>query len=190
MIGLFGGSFDPIHHGHLIVGQVAAEKLKLASLRFVLARQQPFKSGQHNTSAEHRAAMLELAVRDASNTMVERIELNRPGPSYTIDTLKQLREQEPGSEFVLLLGADAAADFPAWKEAEAVSRLARMAVLARPGFPVPNFPWATSTVEVPGIDISATEIRRRAREGRSLRYWVPEAVEEYIVAHRLYLDPE
>jgi nicotinate-nucleotide adenylyltransferase len=190
MIGLFGGSFDPIHHGHLIVGQVAAEKLKLASLRFVPARQQPFKTGQHNTSAEHRAAMLELAVRDASNTMVERIELNRPGPSYTIDTLKQLREQEPDSEFVLLLGADAAADFPAWKEAEAVSRLARMAVLARPGFPVPNFPWATSTVEVPGIDISATEIRRRARAGRSLRYWVPEAVEEYIVAHRLYLDPE
>jgi nicotinate-nucleotide adenylyltransferase len=190
MIGLFGGSFDPIHHGHLIVGQVAAEKLKLQSLRFVPARQQPFKAGQHRTSPEHRAAMLDLALRGSTNTVVEGSELSRSGPSYTVDTLRQLREREPESEFVLLLGADAAADFPAWKEAEAVSRLARIAVLARPGFRAPSLPWASTTVEVPGIDISATEIRRRARQGQSLRYWVPDAVEEYIVAHRLYLDAE
>ncbi len=190
MIGLFGGSFDPIHHGHLIVGQVATQKLRLDSLRFVPAREQPFKTGQHRTSSAHRAAMLSLAVAGTPQFMVERSELNRPGPSYTVDTLRQLRELEPESDFVLLLGADAAADLPAWKEAERVPELARIAVFARPGSPLPDLPWITGLVEVPAIDISATEIRRRARQGLSLRYWVPDAVAEYIARHRLYLDPE
>ena len=116
MIGLFGGSFDPVHHGHLIVGKVAAEKLKLDSLRFVPAREQPFKVGQHRTSAEHRAAMLSLAVAGMPGFSVERSELQRPGPSYTVDMLRHLREREAGEEFVLLLGADAAADLPAWRK--------------------------------------------------------------------------
>jgi nicotinate-nucleotide adenylyltransferase len=190
VIGLFGGSFDPVHHGHLLVGQVAAEQLNLDILRFVPAREQPFKAGQHRTSSEHRAAMLSLAVAGTPGFEVERSELNRPGPSYTVDTLRHLREREPGSEFVLLLGADAAADLPAWKEAERVRELARVAVFARPGSRVPDFPWITAALEVPVIDISATEVRRRAYQGLSLRYWVPDAVAEYIAAHRLYLDPE
>ena len=190
MIGLFGGSFDPVHHGHLIVGLVAAEKLKLDSLRFVPAREQPFKVGQHRTSSEHRAAMLSLAVAGTAGFAVERIELKRPGPSYTVDTLRHLREREPEAEFVLLLGADAAADLPAWKEAERLPELARIAVFARPGSAVPDLAGITARVEVPAIDISATEVRRRARGGLSLRYWVPDAVAEYIARHRLYLDPE
>lgn len=190
MIGLFGGSFDPVHHGHLIVGQVAAESLKLDSLRFVPAREQPFKAGLHRTSAEHRAAMLGLALRGMPHFALERCELDRSGPSYTVDTLRHLREREPGADFVLLLGADAAAELPAWKEADAVARLARIVVFGRPGFPVPAHPWVGGTVEVPAINISATEVRRRAGQRLSLRYWVPDAVAEYITTHRLYLDPE
>lgn len=190
MIGLFGGSFDPVHHGHLIVAQVAAEKLKLDSIRFVPAREQPFKAGQHRTSPDHRAAMLALALAGAPWFTVERSELNRPGPSYTVDTLRHLRGLEPDAEFVLLLGADAAADLPAWREAGRVPELARIAVFGRPGSAVPALPWVTASVEVPVIDISATGVRRRAREGQPLRYWVPDAVAEYIASHRLYLDPE
>ena len=190
MIGLFGGSFDPVHHSHLIVGKVAAEKLKLDSLRFMPAREQPFKVGKHHTSAEDRAAMLSLAVAGMPGFSVELSELHRPGPSYTIDTLRQLHEREPGMEFVLLLGADAAADLPAWREAGRLRDLARIAVFARPGTPVADSPWMSSVIEVPAIDISATEVRRRARRGLSLRYWVPDSVAEYITRHRLYLDPE
>lgn len=190
MIGLFGGSFDPIHHGHLIVGQVAAEKLKLDSLRFVPAREQPFKAGLHRTAAEHRAAMLSLAVAKMPRFSIERSELQRPGPSYTIDTLRHLRESEPSAEFVLLLGADAAAELPAWREATQLPDLARIAVFARSGNPVPDSPWVSTVIEVPAIDISATEVRRRARQGLSIRYWVPDPVAEYITTHRLYLDPE
>lgn len=188
MIGLLGGSFDPVHHGHLIVGQVAAEKLGLDRLRFVPAREQPFKVGQHRTSAEHRAAMLALAVAGIPGFEVEQSELHRPGPSYTVHTLQYLREREPGVEFVLLLGADAAADLPAWREAERIPHLVRVAVFARPSSPVPDLPWIATTVEVPAIDISATEVRRRVRQGQSVRYWVPDSVAEYIVTHRLYLD--
>ena len=190
MIGLFGGSFDPVHHGHLIVATVAAETLQLDSLRFVPAREQPFKVGQHRTSAEHRAAMLSLAVAEMPGLSVERSELQRPGPSYTVDTLRHLREREPGEQFVLLLGADAAADLPAWKEADQVRDLARIAVFDRPGTAEAESPWISTVIEVPAIDISATEVRRRARQGLSVRYWVPDPVAEYITRHRLYLDPE
>jgi nicotinate-nucleotide adenylyltransferase len=190
MIGLFGGSFDPVHHGHLIVGQVAREKLGLEVLRFVPAREQPFKHGRHRTSPEHRAAMLALALGSTSGFTVEHAELNRPGPSYTVDTLEDLRRREPGAAFVLLLGADAAAELPAWHEARRIPELARVVVFARPGTAVPASAWVSESIEVPTIDISATEIRRRVREGKSVRYWVPDPVAEYISAHQLYLDPE
>jgi nicotinate-nucleotide adenylyltransferase len=190
MIGLLGGSFDPVHHGHLIVGQVAAETLGLDALRFLPAREQPFKQGRHRTSAEHRAAMLSLALTGSRGFSVERIELDRPGPSYTVHTLEQLREREPGSELVLLLGSDAAADLRAWREAERIPRLARVVVFARAGSKLPPLSGVERTIEVPAVDISATEIRRRVARGQSIRYWVPDAVAEYIARHRLYLDPE
>jgi nicotinate-nucleotide adenylyltransferase len=189
MIGLLGGSYDPVHNGHLIVGQVAAERLGLDSLRFMPAREQPFKQGQHGAAAEDRAAMLELAVANMPGMAIETIELSRPGPSYTVDTLRALRAREPAAEFTLLLGADAAADLHAWREAPEVPRLARVVVFARPGAAVPATPAIARTVEVPAIDISATAIRQRVREGRSIRHWVPDAVAEYIAWHRLYLDP-
>jgi nicotinate-nucleotide adenylyltransferase len=190
MLGVFGGSFDPVHHGHLIVGQVAAETLGLDVLRFVPAREQPFKVGRHHTSAEHRHAMLCLATAGIPGFAVDRTELDRPGPSYTVQTLEALAGQEPGARLVLLLGADAAADLSAWYEADRIPELARLVVFARPGSRVPVSPLIAQVVEVPALDISATEIRRRVGRKQSIRYWVPDSVAEYIARHRLYLDPE
>jgi nicotinate-nucleotide adenylyltransferase len=188
MIGLLGGSFDPVHNGHLIVGQVAAETLGLNQLRLVPARQQPFKAGRHGASVEHRSAMLALAVDGIPGLEIERAELTRPGPSYTVDTLRELRFREPGAELVLLLGADAAAELSAWREAEAIPGLARVVVFARPGAPVPDSRLIARRIAVPAIDISATEVRQRVREGRSIRGWVPDPVAEYVTTHRLYLS--
>jgi nicotinate-nucleotide adenylyltransferase len=189
MVGLFGGSFDPVHHGHLIVGRIAAETLGLEALRFVPAREQPFKRGRHGASPEQRAAMLDLAVSGEPGFAVERAELEREGPSYTVDTLRTLHGREPGIRPALLIGADAAAELEAWHEAPEIPRLADVVVFARAGVAVPRSPLITRTIEVPAIEISATEIRRRVREGRSIRYWVPDPVAEYVTRHRLYLDP-
>jgi nicotinate-nucleotide adenylyltransferase len=190
MIALFGGSFDPVHHGHLIVAQVAREALGLDGIRFVPAREQPFKQGQHRSSADHRAAMLDLAITGSPGFELERLELDRPGPSYTVNTLRELRLREPQEEFVLLLGADAATDLPDWREADLIPELARVVVFARPGSAVPVSPAIADVIEVPRIDISATEVRRRVSRGQPIRYWVPDSVGEYISRHRLYLDAE
>lgn len=189
MVGLFGGSFDPVHHGHLIVARVAAESLGLDALRFVPAREQPFKRGRHGATPAQRAEMLELAIAGAPGFAVERAELEREGPSYTVDTLRALRAREPGIRLLLLVGADAAGELDAWREAEEIPALATVVVFGRAGVPVPPSRLIARTIEVPGIEISATEIRRRVREGRSIRYWVPDPVSEYVTRHRLYLDP-
>lgn len=189
-VGLLGGSFDPIHHGHLIVARVAQETLGLDELRFLPAREQPFKRGRHGASAADRAVMLELAIAGSPGFGLERAELERPGPSYTVDTLEALRAREPAARFTLLLGADAAAELSAWHRAADLPKLARIVVFGRPGTPVPASPLIAGSIEVPEVDISATEIRRRAGAGLPVRYWVPDAVAEYMVRHRLYLDPE
>ena len=134
--------------------------------------------------------MLDLAVAGEPGFAVERVELDRPGPSYTADTLLALRAREPEADLTLLLGADAAAELGAWHRAAELPGLARIAVFARPGAPVPASPLIAAVVTAPAIEISATEIRRRVRAGRSIRYWVPDAVAEYVARHRLYLDPE
>jgi nicotinate-nucleotide adenylyltransferase len=187
MIGLFGGSFDPIHFGHLLVAQAVVEALGLDELRFVPAREQPFKIGRHGAPAEARARLVALAIAGEPRFRLERAELERAGPSYTVDTLRALRAREPGREFALLIGADAARELPAWHQADALPRLATLVVFARPGAVLPALPWPVRTVTVPGVDISATEIRRRVAEGRSIRYWVPDPVAECIASDRLYL---
>ena len=133
--------------------------------------------------------MLDLAVAGSPGFAVERAELERPGPSYTVDTLRALHARKAGVRLTLLLGADAAAELEAWHRAEEIPALATVVVFARSGVPVPSSPLISRTIEVPAIEISATEIRRRVREGRSIRYWVPDPVAEYVTRHRLYLDP-
>jgi len=187
-IGIFGGSFDPVHHGHLIVAQTLVERIGLDHVRLLVAQHQPLKAGRHAASGEHRAAMLELAVRGASRLRVDRTELARPGPSYTVETLARLTQAEPEADWVLLLGADAAAEFAKWKAPEVIrSRVSRLVAFSRGGVTAPG---GFDHVDVPHVEISSTGIRARVRAGRSIRYWVPDAVADYIAAHRLYREDE
>ena len=188
MVGLFGGSFDPIHHGHLIVGRAVAETLGLEELRFMPAGEQPFKQGRHVASASEGATMVALAVAGEAGLAVERCEVDRPGPSYTVDTLRTLRSREPGQDFTLVVGADATRELDQWREAAALPALARIVAVARPGAPRPASALVERVVEVPAVDLSATQIRRRVAEGRSIRYLVPDAVAEFIAIHGLYRD--
>ena len=182
---LFGGSFDPVHVGHLIVAEAAADQLD-AAVRFVPAREQPFKRAAHGATAEQRAAMLDLAVAGNPRLSVDRIELTLPSPSYTIRTLQALARREPGNRFTLLLGADAAQELSSWHEVEALPGLAELAVFARPGAAVPRHRLIRRVLEVPGVEVSATLVRERVRRGLSIRYLVPDAVRDYIVARGLY----
>jgi len=184
---LFGGSFDPVHVGHLVAAEAAGEALG-ATVRFLPAREQPFKRAAHAATPEQRARMLELAVAGNPRLGVERIELGLAAPSYTVRTLRALAEREPGNRFTLLLGADAAGDLGAWYEVEALPELADVVVFARPGVTLTRHPAVRRVVEIPALDVSATMIRERVRQGRSIRYLVPEAVREYIAAHGLYRE--
>ncbi len=185
---LFGGSFDPVHVAHLIVAEAAADALG-SPVGFLPAREQPLKRGAragHHVSAEQRVEMLELAVADNSRFRVERIELTLPTPSYTVRTLRALAERQPGNRFTLLLGADAARDLAEWWEVEALPELADIVVFARPGASVVRHPLIKRVIPVPSIDLSATQVRERVRQGRSIRYLVPEPVRAYIETHGLY----
>jgi nicotinate-nucleotide adenylyltransferase len=182
---LLGGSFDPVHLGHLVAAETAAEALG-ARVRLMPAREQPLKRAAHVATAAQRAEMLALAVAGNPLLSVEPIELELAAPSYTVRTLRALAAREPGNRFTLLLGADAARDLPAWYEVQALPGLADVVVFARSGTPVPDLPWIARAIEVPAVDISATGVRQRVAEGRSIRYLVPEAVREYIATHGLY----
>ena len=178
-IGILGGSFDPVHHGHLLVAIALAERLALSEVRLVVARQQPLKAGGHGASPEDRAAMTELAVAGHPLLRADRSELGREGPSYTVDTLRAFRRGEPQAEWFLLLGVDAARDLPQWHESAAIPSLAQVKIFSREGV-------GPGELQVPRVDISSTAIRERVRSGRSIRYWVPEVVADYIAAHGLY----
>jgi len=185
---LFGGSFDPVHVAHLMVAEAAADELG-ATIRFLPAREQPFKRAAHQASAEQRAEMLDLAVHGNPRLAVERIELDLPTPSYTVRTLRALAERKAagtGNRFMLLLGADAARDLAAWWEVEALPGLADIVIFARPGTSVPRHPLISRVIPVPSIDLSATMVRERVKQGHSIRYLVPDAVREYIATHGLY----
>jgi nicotinate-nucleotide adenylyltransferase len=182
---LFGGSFDPVHVGHLIVAEAVADELG-ATVRLMPARQQPLKAAAHAATPEQRAEMLDLAVAGNPRLSVERIELGLPAPSYTVRTLRALGDREPGNRFTLLLGADVAQELAGWWEVEALPPLADVVVFARPGAAVPRHPLIGRVVPVPAVDLSATQVRERVRTGQSIRYQVPEAVREYIAARGLY----
>lgn len=188
MVGLLGGSYDPIHHGHLIAARRLLEKLRLASVRLVPAREQPFKQGGHGARAEDRARMVELAIKGEPGLSLERCELERPGPSWTVETLRHLRTVEPDQEFVLLLGADAAREIDKWRDSPILPELATIVVFARPGSAPPASPLIHRVVEIPAVGISSTEIRERVRLGISIRYLVPPEVEEHIRARSLYIQ--
>jgi nicotinate-nucleotide adenylyltransferase len=182
---MLGGSFDPIHHGHLLAARALRERLALDEVRLIPAAEQPFKAGRHGASAEHRAAMVELAVGDEPGLVVDRLEVERPGPSYTVDTVEEFRSRWPEARLTLLLGSDTAAEFPLWRHPERIRALAEVVVYTRAGSSDGS---SGPVVAVPCFEVSATEVRARVRAGQSIRYLVPEAVVEYIVQHNLYRE--
>jgi nicotinate-nucleotide adenylyltransferase len=198
-IGLFGGTFDPPHAGHLIVAQDAALALGLDRILFIPAAQPPHKLETPVTAAVQRLRMLELAIGDDSRFGIERAELERSGPSFTVDTLRSLHEAAEDVDLTLLMGADQYAEFPTWREPDEIRGLARLAVLMREGTTgaaaVSGASWRPAasemadgalSVAVTRIDISSTAVRRRVAEGIPIRYLVPPAVEHFIHEHRLY----
>ena len=183
-IGVLGGSFDPVHHGHLIAARSLREQLELNLVVLIPAGQQPFKRDGHGASATERATMAELAVAGETGLAVDRIEVERAGPSFTVDTLAALQARRPDAEWTLLVGADAAAEFPAWRSAARIPELARVVVFTRAGSGLPGLDLPV--VEIPAVEISSTDIRARVRAGLSIRYLVPEVVADYIAAGQLY----
>jgi nicotinate-nucleotide adenylyltransferase len=186
-IGLFGGTFDPPHTGHLLLALDALDHLALDRLLFVPAARQPLKRGVAMTAPEHRLAMVEALATADFRFAVEASEVARGGLSYTVDTVRALTAAYPDAELFLLMGADTAATLPQWREPEALSLLVQVAVAGRGTEPV-QLPAGFRAQPFPmrRVDISATEIRARVAAGRSIRGFVPDAVAEYIAAHGLY----
>jgi len=200
-LGVFGGTFDPVHLAHLAVAQEAAEALGLERIAFVPAGEPPHKPGRHMTPGEHRLAMLELAIAGNERFRVDRQELDRPGPSYTVDTLAAVAATRPAGAFglVLVLSAEAFLGLMTWREPRRILELARVVVAPRDGYPdagpafleanLPDLAARATFLDSPRIRLSASELRARAAAGRSLRYLVPDAVAAYIGDHALYRDP-
>ena len=200
--GILGGTFDPIHFGHLLLAEECREILALDKVLFVPAGQPWLKAGQPLTAAIHRLRMVELATADHPHFEVLRWEVERPGPSYTVDTLERLRmESDAAAELHFLLGLDALADFPRWKDPERILQMARLAVVPRPGYVAkgdgddivagiksryPAYADRITILAVASVAISATDLRRWVAIGQSLRYRTPAAVGEYIREKGLY----
>ena len=202
-LGVFGGTFDPVHVAHLALAQEAAESLGLERVLFVPAGRPPHKPGIAVTPGADRLAMVRLAIAGNDRFEVSRIELDREGPSYTVDTLEALAAGRAShgvaGDIVLILSADAFLGLPSWHEPRRVLELARLAVAPRdgyaeagPAFLATHFPDLADRaifLDGPRIRLSASALRDRAAAGRSLRYLVPDAVAAYIGDHDLYRNP-
>ena len=190
-LGVFGGTFDPPHEGHLALAVWAREELGLDRVLFVPVGAPPHKRAPR-TSGAHRLALTRLAVRGNPAFAVEPMEVRRRGPSYTVDTLRSLAVRHPGAELWLLVGADMYATMNTWREIGAIAHLAVIAVAARPGTRLARrAAWAKGGRGLrflgnPVLDVSSSTVRERARAGRSLRYLVPDSVANAITAKRLY----
>lgn len=182
-LGVFGGTFDPIHHGHLAIALAAVESLGLDRVVFVPARRSPLKDDGPVAGEADRLEMLERAVRGEPRFECSRLELERPGPSYTVDTLEALSGK---GRLYLVVGGDAVRDLAKWRSPERIRELATLVVARRPGSPDVPLDPATILLDAPLMDVSARELRARAARGRSLRYLVPDAVWRYIEDRGLY----
>lgn len=189
-IGVFGGTFDPPHVAHLVAAQEVLERLRLGRVLFVPAALPPHKEGVSITPAPLRLAMLRAAVAEDERFRVCELELERDGPSYTVDTLRELRERRSGDELVLIIGTDQLRELATWREPGEIARLARIAVVSRwgvdPAGVEAGVDVAWEEVAIPRLDVSASDIRCRVAEGRPVRYLVPDAVLEVIEREGLY----
>ncbi len=196
-LGIFGGSFDPVHYGHLILAEQCREQCELDEVWFVPARQPPHKTARHLSPEKARLEMLELATAGHEAFRVSDIELRREGLSYTVDTLQQLHEEGPQRELFFLIGGDSLFDLPHWREPDRIAELATIVAVNRAGRRLPerseleqllgpSLAARIKLVTMPAVDLSSTDIRARVQQGRSIRYLVPRAVEQYILEHGLY----
>ncbi len=186
-LGVMGGTFDPIHHGHLVAASEAAAALGLDEVIFVPTGQ-PWQKKQF-TAGEHRYLMTVIATASNPRFKVSRVDIDRSGPTYTIDTLRELREQFPDAELFFISGADAIAQILSWKDVGAVWDYAHFVAVSRPGhqMELPEAPaGAISTLEIPALAISSTDIRSRVDDGKPVWYLVPDGVVQYIAKHELY----
>jgi nicotinate-nucleotide adenylyltransferase len=184
-IGIFGGTFDPIHCGHLILARDALEQLELDELLFIPAAISPHKLAQVPSAADIRVEMLRAAIEEESRFCLDTLELDRPAPSYAFDTMEALRSREPGAAFVYLIGEDNVSKLPTWHRFAELSKMVQFAVLDRSGLKTAH-PYPTVRRH---IDISATDIRKRVARRESIRYLVPPAVEKIIRERELYQEP-
>ena len=205
-IGILGGTFDPIHIGHLVAAEEARIGLGLSEVLFVPAGQPWLKGDRDISPAADRVEMVRQAIADNPHFKLCRLEIERPGPSYTIDTLTDLRKQVGrDASFFLILGRDALADFPLWKQSERVLQLCRLVVAPRPalsdsqgqgshgrkhpGESPPQLPGRAIQLDMPVVGISSSDIRRRVAQGLPIRYLVPPGVAAYITEHQMYVTP-
>ncbi|MFN5392649.1 MAG: nicotinate-nucleotide adenylyltransferase [Planctomycetota bacterium] len=202
-IGIFGGSFDPIHLGHLLMAEQFRSELSLDTVKFIPAKISPFKLNYTPTADKHRLEMLKLAIGAHPNFEIDPIEIQRGGVSYTIDTVEQLQSNQPDATWFLLIGADSLKDFKKWKSPEKLLQSVQLVVARRGGCPEPDWKELDGLaseetlraiqqirLDIPVMEISSTAVRQRIETKRSIRYLVPAPVEVYIQEHQLYLPPE
>jgi nicotinate-nucleotide adenylyltransferase len=195
-LGLFGGTFDPPHVGHLILASEAKSQLELTRVLWTVTPDPPHKQDQFITSLEHRVAMVKLAIQDNPSFELSDVELNRPGPHYTIDTIRLLAELNPNAEIVPILGGDSLHDLPTWHQPKEIVYAAHwVGVMRRPGEEpnlseleraLPGISSKVHYVNAPLLEIASREIRSRVLDGRPYRYYLPLPVYEYINQHQLY----
>jgi nicotinate-nucleotide adenylyltransferase len=195
-LGILGGTFDPPHLGHLILAECALDALHLDAVLFAPAAEPPHKDGDMITPVEHRLAMVELAIAGNPHFALSRVDLDRPGPHYTVDMLTLLHGEYPAAELYFLMGGDSLHDLLTWRDPAGIIAQAHLGVARRPDSPLdltdlavhlPGLVQRVATITAPIIGISATLLRKRIQSGASIRYQVPPEVESYIVEHRLYL---
>lgn len=188
-IGLFGGSFDPVHTGHLLLAQAAVEELGLTRLFFILAAQSPFKTDNQFAPAAARMQLLRLALAGKTNCEVDDQEIHRGGVSFTIDTVRDYARRFPDAQLFYLIGADNVASLPKWREAHELAKLAEFAIIPRPGeapAPLPP-PFRGQTLQGFPFGVSASQIRARVKAGQTIDHLVPAVVAEALRNNRLYL---
>jgi nicotinate-nucleotide adenylyltransferase len=192
-IGMMGGTFDPIHLGHLAIADDVRDALSLERILFVPAGAPPHKAAAEVTAVEHRVAMVAVAIADNPAFELSRIEVDRPGPSFTVDTVEQLSAE---FEVTVILSAETFHELPTWRAPDRLFAAARVAVVPREGYAAPDPAWLSTTfpgredrvtyVEAPHLGVSSTGIRARIAAGRTVHYLVPAAVAAYIAEHGLY----
>lgn len=185
-IGLYFGSFNPVHHGHLIIANHIVENTELKQVWFIVSPQNPFKPANSLLNEYHRLHMVRQSIEGALKLKESDIEFHLPKPSYTVDTLAYLHEKYPQHSFYVIMGSDSYQNLPRWKNADVIMNNYSIIIYKRPGFEVTNLPGNVSILDAPLLQISSTEIRKMIKEGKSIRYLVPDVVREEIEKNGYY----